>query len=301
MKNIKLLLSVLFIAALGCNNDGDVIKPTEKAGPEIRFGSKIIQSKAIIEDEVLPDNSQIGIFGWGHHKNNPGENTTIRKDLNNSLYKKISGTEELQTNQHAHYPVNPDTLINMYAYYPYLESATATPLSIPFDLSKQDDLMWATPIINRDKTSENEKIVLSFNHILSAITITIKKADDIKEEMLLESVSLENYSPSANLNIQTGKLVQPIVTTPFLIKTANSEAITPTVTTVCTNMLLCPVEKPVFIIRLSGSDFRVPSTKAFLPGKRQTYEFTIQAADIVLSGTIKPWEDGGTSEEVIYF
>lgn len=302
MKHTKTVLSLLLIAGLGCNSDSDVTNPIDGQGPEIRFGSKIITiTKAIIEENTLPDDAQIGIFGWGHPRSKPGENTTIRNDLNNALYKKVSNTNELYSESHAHFPVSPDTLINIYAYYPYQETATANPLSIPINLDKQNDLMWATPVTGLDKTSDGKTVELLFNHLLSAITIKIKKADDIKEDMILQSVSLENYSSTAQFNVQTGKLTLPVATAPFLIKAVDNETITPEVTTVCTNTLLCPTDKPVFIIRLSGNDFRIPSTTAFLANRKQTYEFTIQAADIVLSGTIKPWEDGGTSNETIYF
>lgn len=301
MKSIKIYIALFFITCLGCNNDNEVIKPGESS--VIYFGSKIVgitQNKAIINSDNLPANTRIGIFGWGHHKNDTGKNTTIRKDLNNALYTQSGDKDELICDSHAHYPVNPDTLLNFYAYHPYTEAAT-DPLTIPFDLKKQDDLMWATPVTNRDKTSEAEKVELSFNHILSAITIKIKKADDIKEDMLLESISLENYPSNVLLNVQTGQLTLPVSSTPYTIASSNKQEITSQEATITTNYMLCPLENPVFIIRLSGNNFRIVSKKGFLPNKRQTYEFTIQAKDIVLTGSVRPWEDGGTSEEIIYF
>ena len=82
------------------------------------------------------------------------------------------------------------------------EAATAAPLNIPFDLKKQDDIMWATPVLDRDKTTSDEPVNLSFNHILSAITLKFKKADDIKEEMILLSISMENYPSTIQLNVK---------------------------------------------------------------------------------------------------
>lgn len=303
MKSLKIYFAILFITCLGCNNDNEVVKSGEEDSA-IHFGSKIVgitQSKAIIDTDTLPANTRIGIFGWGHHKDEVGKNTTLRKDLNNALYTQVSGKDELDSDTHAHYPVNPDTLLNFYAYHPHTDAATADPRNIPFDLKNQHDLMWATPVTNRDKTSEAEKVELSFNHILSAITIKIKKADDIKEDMILESISLENYPSNVLLDVQTGKLTLPVSSTPYTIVSTNNQEVIPKEATIITNYLLCPLDKPVFIIRLSGNNFRVASTKAFLANKRQTYEFTIQAKDIILTGTIKPWEDGGSSEEIIYF
>ena len=283
-----------------CTNDNSVIETTNQG---ILFKGEIahiIQSKSIIDTESFPSNSSIGIYSWGHFRDSYG-NSTQRKDLNNALYTKIIENNEFTSDAHAHYPINPDTLLNFYAYYPYTEAATAAPLSIPFDLKKQDDIMWATPVLDRDKTTSDEPVNLSFNHILSAITLKFKKADDIKEEMILQSISMENYPSTIQLNVQTGKLSAAPSTTPYtLIDNLNKE-ITSTEETIVTNYLLYPVEKPVFIVRMSNKDYRIESTKAFEGGKKQTYSFTIQAQDISISGSINPWLDGGTSDETVYF
>lgn len=288
---------ILSFACLSCNNEGDT-DPIHKNNNEIRFGDKIITSKALIEGTTLPSGIHVGIFSWGHKLNE--SNTNLRKDLNNQLYTK-SAESELTCDTHAHYPINPDTLLNFYAYYPYTEAATAAPLSIPFDLKKQDDIMWATPVLDRDKTTSDEPVNLSFNHILSAITLKFKKADDIKEEMILQSISMENHPSTIQLNVQTGKLSAAPSTTPYtLIDNLNKE-ITSNEETIVTNYLLYPVEKPVFIVRMSNKDYRIESTKAFEGGKKQTYSFTIQAQDISISGSINPWLNGGTSDETVYF
>lgn len=301
MINAKYILIILSFIVLGCNNSIDKIPETDSN--KINFNAQInsiIPTKAIIEDIIFTNNTSIGIFGWGHIKNN-ATNQTVRRDLNNNQYTKSIGSNEFTCDAHAHYPINPDTLLNFYAYYPYTEAATAAPLSIPFDLKKQDDIMWATPVLDRDKTTSDEPVNLSFNHILSAITLKFKKADDIKEEMILQSISMENYPSTIQLNVQTGKpSAAPSITPYTLIDNLNKE-ITPNEETIVTNYLLYPVEKPVFIVRMSNKDYRIESTKAFEGGKKQTYSFTIQAQDISISGSINPWLDGGTSDETVYF
>lgn len=296
----KYYLYIIFIF-FSCNRSTDVL--LLNTNTDIYFRGKIsniIESRAIINDNTFPSNISIGIFSWGHTLNNTN-NLSIRKDLNNSQYTKVSGGYEFTSDTHAHYPVNPDTLLNFYAYYPYSETATATPLSIPFELKKQDDIMWATPVLDRDKTTSDEPVDLSFNHILSAITLKFKKADDIKEDMILQSISLENYPSSIQLNVQTGKLNAAPSTSPYTIISGQNTTMTPTEETIVINYLLYPIEKPVFIVRMSDKDYRIESTKAFEGGKKQTYSFTIQAKDITISGSINPWVDGGTSNETVYF
>lgn len=294
-----LLLQIFFC----CNNDNENSSYESKPFNKVLFNvdiTNIIQSKSIIQETSFPSNSSIGIWGWGH-KQNDKDATSIRKDLNNSPYTKVADSNEFTSSVEAHYPINPDTLLNFYAYYPYTEAATASPLSIPFELTNQDDIMWATPVLDRDKTTADKPVNLSFNHILSAITLKFKKADDIKEEMILQSIAMENYPSTIRLNVQTGELTADPSTTPFtLIDNLNKE-ITPTEEVIVTDYLLYPVDKPVFIVKMSDKEYRIESTKAFEGGKKQTYSFTIQAQDISISGTINPWQDGGTSNETVYF
>lgn len=301
MVSKKQLIAVLFLFTLGCNSDNDLARTDLTDGEIIRFKGQVanITSKAVIDDKTLPQGSQIGILSWGHAQNT-SSNETIRKDLNNTLYIK-SADDEFTSSVEGHFPINPDTLLNFYSYYPYTASATANPLSIPFELKKQDDIMWATPVLNRDKTTADKPVDLVFNHILSAITLKFKKADDIKEDMILQSISMENYLSTVQLNVQTGKLSAAASTQAYTVIDNLSKEITPTEETIVTDYLLYPIEKPVFIVRMSNKDYRIESTKAFEGGKKQTYSFTIQAQDITISGSINPWVDGGTSNETVYF
>ena len=297
-KILPIIWIALTYSLYSCNNDSSSFVIDDN---RIHFSGNIthIISKSITDTDEFPYNSTIGIFGWGHNINN-STNQNLRKDLNNTLYIK-SADDEFTSSVEGHFPINPDTLLNFYSYYPYTASATADPLSIPFELKKQDDIMWATPVLNRDKTTADKPVDLVFNHILSAITLKFKKADDIKEDMILQSISLEKYPSTIQLNVQTGELSAATSTEPYTLIKDLSKEITKTEETIVTNYLLYPVENPVFIVRMSDKDYRIESTKAFEGGKKQTYSFTIQAKDITISGSINPWLDGGTSSETVYF
>lgn len=299
MKSLIIHILSLNCIFTSCNVDTTEITLNNQS---ITFNSKIlVETKALIEDKTLPTNAQLGIFSWGHKSNESVTDKMLRKDLNNSLYTKTSDTNSLRSEIEAHYPINPDTLLNFYSYYPYTASATANPLSIPFDLKKQDDIMWATPVLNRDKTTADKPVDLAFNHILSAITLKFKKGDDIQEAMVLESISMEKYPSTINLNVQTGALSALASATNYTIISGQSTTIGNEEATIVSNYLLYPIDKPVFIVRMSGNDYRIESTKAFEKGKKQTYSFTIQAKDIRITGSINPWEDGGESNETVYF
>lgn len=136
MTNKRYFIITLLVLIFGCNSDNDVPQNETVNGAVIRFGGEItnIVSKAITESNDFPDKAAIGIFGWGHTDGST-TNQSLRKDLNNAQYIKVAGSNEFTSDLHAHYPINPDTLLNFYAYYPYI--AAANPSNIPFDLKNK--------------------------------------------------------------------------------------------------------------------------------------------------------------------
>lgn len=118
--------------------------------------------------------------------------------------------------------------------------------------------------------------------------------------MILQSISLENYPSSIQLNVQTGKLSAAPSTSPYTIISGQNTTMTATEVTIVTNYLLYPIEKPVFIVRMSDKDYRIESTKAFEGGKKQTYSFTIQAKDSLFPGvSILGWMEEQAAKQFI--
>ena len=135
-------------------------------------------------------------------------------------------------------------------------------------------------------------VALTFNHQLSAITIVIKKADDIKEPLILQKVELVNYPSSIHMNIQTGRLTASNTVADYPIPLAAPITITPAEATVSTNYLLWPGEAPTFRFSISDHTYEVHPSQAFIAGKKQKYTFTIQAEDINVGASINPWTEG---------
>ena len=239
----------------------------------------------------------IGIYGWGHKLGQTAP-LTPRPDLTNQAYTTTDGTA-YTSDMDAHFPVASDTVIDFYAYYPYQASLSNSEAS--YDLKDQIDIMYATPILNKGKmdveTDTNSStatatVALTFNHQLSAITIVIKKADDIKEPLILQKVELVNYPSSIHMNIQTGRLTASNTVADYPIPLAAPITITPAEATVSTNYLLWPGEAPTFRFSISDHTYEVHPSQAFIAGKKQKYTFTIQAEDINVGASINPWTEG---------
>ena len=306
MRYTKQLITVSLLMGLSlnsCTND-DNDGPSKQAPAVILFSASPykLESKAIHTESTMPTDLPIGIYGWGH-KLNETSPLTPRPDLTNQAYTTVDGTN-YTSDMDAHFPVAADTVINFYAYYPYQASLSNTLAS--YELKDQIDIMYATPILNKGKmdvqTEANGStaiVALSFNHQLSAITIVIKKADDIKETLVLQKVELVNYPASVRMDIQTGQLTTSDTKADYPIPLAAPITITPTEATVATNYLLWPGETPTFRFSISGHTYEVRPSQSFIAAKKQKYTFTIQAEDINVGASINPWTQGpGGSGEI---
>lgn len=298
MKHRKLLIAlslVLGFFLLNCTGD-DNNEPSIQAPVSIHFSASPyrLDTKAIHRGSTMPTDQAIGIYGWGH-KVSESSPLVARQDLTNQAYTTEDGTNYI-SNVDAHFPVAADTVIDFYAYYPYQASLSGTKAT--YDLKDQIDIMWATPLLNKGKMdvqtdSNNSSAIvdLSFNHQLSAISVIIRKADDIKETLSLQKVELLQYSPSIVMDIQTGALSTSGTIADYLLPTS-PQTITSNATTVLSDYLLWPGEAPTFRFTISDHIYQVKPTQAFMTGKQQKYVFTIQAEDINVSAAINPWTDG---------
>lgn len=303
--------SLLLLAGFGsCDPEASTDSP-RMASPEIRFNASTYQletqpeqkTKAIQTGETFPAGTSIGIFGWGHAVNESSP-MVARADLINNKYTTDNGTDFISSSP-AHFPIAEDTVIDLYAYSPYLADASSA--AITYTLADQQDIMYATPVLNKGKLdidTDSEKtyasIPLAFNHALSAITLVMKKADDITETLQLEKVELLNYPSKATWNLRTQELTPGETVGKYLVSNA-SKTITPAETVIVKDYLVWPGKASTFRFTISGHEYEVTPQQAFLANRQQQYTFTIQAKDISVSAAINPWEQGPSSSGDIGF
>lgn len=301
VKFIPLLF--LSLAFVGCSQDDSAVDQNENA-PEIHFTASTynISTKAIHTGNTLPKGAAVGIFGWGRKK---GESSpsVVRADLINAKYTTDNGVDLTSLNQ-AHFPIETDTVIDFYAYYPH--QADLTEPAISYQLQDQYDILWATPVlgigkddVGKDANGNTTSVPMVFNHILSAITLVIKKDDQITEKLVLQKIELLAYPHSTTLDVTTGQLTPAKETSTYVFLDKLSEELTTTDDTLVEDHLLWPGAAPTFRFTINDHVYSVTPTTAFQANSRQTYTFTIKAKDISVSASINPWVTGpGGSGEI---
>lgn len=309
-KQYILLLLLLFAGFLNCDPEGSTDVPSLST-PEIRFSASTYHletqsaqlTKAILTGETLPAGASIGIFGWGHAVNQSSP-LIPRADLINNKYTTDNRTDFTSASP-AHFPLAEDTVIDLYAYYPYIEDASNAVLT--YKLADQQDIMYATPVLNKGKLNVDANggegyasIPLTFNHALSAITVVLKKGEDITENLTLEKVELVDYPSEAALHLQTQE-IKPVATDADYLLSNTSKTITEEETVLFKDYLVWPGKAATFRFTISQHVYEVTPEQAFLANRQQQYTFTIRAKDVSVSASIHPWKEGPAGSGEIGF
>ena len=173
-KIIYILLTAICIAA--CSEED--IKITKEVSQEISFsiGFSNEANMRVTTDEqfraTFDQGDEIGIFIY---KRTEGQNSSIE---NNQLYvnnKKMTYNGSSWQLESPIYYADDGSLLDIYAYYPYREGATAT--AFRYNASDEMlDLLAASALGIKEKF---HSIPLNFSHLLSLIHITVDKTDKI--------------------------------------------------------------------------------------------------------------------------
>lgn len=294
----KMIIPVLaLLGMVACTNENEPEIINENGDPvEIKLNASVLQldvlTRGIIAGNTFSENSEIGVIAWKHAKDTPPTIDTDEPyaDLNNAKYT-ADNAGALTTTDTAHYPLESDSYLDFYAYFPKVESLTKNHIA-SYSLDDQNDIMYATPVTNKTK-EEEQPIDLSFTHALNAMTIIVKKANDISEELNLSKISI-SIASDATFDISNGTIAPGTAQNKDLAITSSN--ITTDGVTFLTDYLIWPGTAPTFTLVINNKTYTVTPSKELKANTKMTYTFTVNAKDVTVKGSIGNWEtdtDGG--------
>ena len=189
MKNKNLYLVVLIISAVfaGCAND---VTTDGSGGQEIDFSIGFVENTSAVSYDISTAGSTkittddsfrttfeagdaIGVFVY---RRNADEASSI--DVND-LYidnRKMTYNGSAWQPESPIYYIDDETLLDIYAYFPYKANATAEALSYDAETEVAD--LLAASAMGAKKT-DRQKVSLLFSHLLSMIQISVDRSDAI--------------------------------------------------------------------------------------------------------------------------
>lgn len=289
----KLFLLALVAAATMASCNGKVSPEAQDDKVAVQFGSSITASRAVNDKWTAGD--QIGIFMV--EENEVLSKDAIREDADNIAYKTdgsgaFSPAAEEET---IYFPMDGD--VDFYAYYPYTPEVNDYRIALDLtDQSNQEalDLMFAK-VSGCNKS--NPKVELQFSHLLSNLILEVQPGTGLTQADLAElTVKVKDANTKATFNLVDGTISGEETPKGFTMKTVEAgkryEAI------------LFPTESESREIEFDlNNDHDGPFTwtmKSALKGGSQYHHLvTLSRTAAEVSGSIKPWDNGGDNGEHI--
>lgn len=203
------------IVMVACNNE-----ETDNWAGEIRLSSGLAVQQ--VNSTRAANNIQNGQFAVGEKIDvfineavNTGETPTT--SYTQPLVYTADGNGAMSTSAQPYYPTSGKD-VNIYAYYP---SGTVTSIdadaeqvefTVVADQSsdanyKASDLMYGKPALSNPVARTKENVNITFKHLLSKVTVTLKQGAGIKDlDLTNAKVELLNVLPTTKLNPSAGTI-----------------------------------------------------------------------------------------------
>lgn len=295
MKTITELLPLALLAAatmVSCNGKVEPAAQDEKVA--VQFGSSINAASRAVNDKWTAGD-QIGIFMVGENK--VLSKDAISEEADNIAYRTEGdgAFSPVAAEQIIYFPMNGD--VDFYAYYPYTPEVNDYRIALDLtDQSNQEalDLMFAK-VSGCNKS--NPKVELQFSHLLSNLILEVQPGTGLTQADLAElTVKVKDANTKATFNLVDGTISGEETPKGFTMKTVEAgkryEAI------------LFPTESESREIEFDlNNDHDGPFTwtmKSALKGGSQYHHLvTLSRTAAEVSGSIKPWDNGGDNGEHI--
>ena len=316
-----------------CSCTAENLSDTSSAG--ISFAAAIGQtenstrmSSGLNNVQTFTEGDQIGLYAvrYTGTKDNPTAQSLQAKDnsADNACY--TATGEEINLVFNSTFPIRFPSgelkLLDLYAYYPYVEGgfkseSTKLPISIKTDQSKAENF-WLSDFMTAEETKvdqkkattseEGKRLVLQFSHRLSLVHFEIQQGDQFTSLDQLTNPSLKVI----NLNTQ--------VTWDWTAAETNQIEVLPnTVATITpygsfskgsgtfsgVSALLIPQsiskETPICEVKAAGMTFQCKLSTDFTLESGRSYIFTLTLNKSEISGvapTITPWKTNIINKEL---
>ena len=266
-------------------------------------------------DNVIRLSSSVGVVtraasdiypSGGHFENGTAVKVQLTADDGSVTYSAIDYTDDgsgtLTGESTQYYPAN-GTAVSGYAYYP----SDASTASNGFVLGNQDDdtdykkydLMHAT-LTSITQNSNAAARTLTFNHLLSKITVTLVKGTAETSELNAATVTLKDVIVKGTFTPASGTFTAAadedankgdIVIATNAGTTAHSAIVIPQTMT---------GKKLEVKIGTATKEYTFP-TSSFATGTNNTYTITVDKTGIVVTSTIGVWGTGTSDSKSLTF
>ncbi len=288
-------LALLTVAMVSCNSKVEPAAQDDKVAVQFGGGINAVNVISRAVNDKWTDGDRIGIFMVG--ENEVLSKEAIRENADNIAYRTDgSGAfTPVSEDEIIYFPDGQNGDVDFYAYYPHTAEVNDYRLAIDLtDQSNQEalDLMYAKATsCNKSKP----QVKLKFSHILSNLILEVQPGKGLTQDDLAKlTVKVKDVDTKATFTLVDGLISGEETPVGITMKTVEAgkryEAI------------LLPETSQSREIEFNlnnGHDdsFTWTMESALKGGCQYSYTVTLSRTSAEVSGSIKPWEDGGDNGE----
>lgn len=270
MRKLLLCLGIAF-AAIGCTKEVDVSQFGENA---LTITSNISTK---VTDGKWDKKDAIGVYMTSETLGDNGENKE---------YTTANGDGVFTSDDPLYIPSNN---VSIFAYYPYVENVDLSAYQIYSE--NQYDVLSVT---NDNVAASSSTVDLTFNHLLSKVSLTIEPGDGLTADDLKDLV----VKISGISTVGTFDINSKVAT---ITNSATELELTTDATGVSSSAIVIPQSLSgvafTFTTMGFGTFSATPSTEEFTTGKEYTYKVTIQPNGVeITSSNINGWDTSNGTE-----
>ncbi len=283
MKKALLYIGIA-LAAIGCTKDADV----DPSGDSALTINSSIATRA--EKSAWTKDDAIGVYLTT-------TDATFGDEASNVKFVTSDDSGNFSSSTSLYLPTSGS--VEILAYYPYTDDTTFDPKTYAINSADQVDLLSAK---NTLTASSSSAVKMSFGHLLSKISLTIKAGNGLTTSDLEDlDVKLSNISTSGEFDLTTSSVVESSLGQPADLALTTISTTTDEQTEISSSAIAIPqaLDKATlyFTTESYGTFSATLATDEFTTGNDYTYTVTINQNSVSLSSaTITTWvENGGGS------
>ncbi len=274
------------LAAIGCAKDAGVA--TMSGDNTLTITSNIASRVA---SEQWEKSDEIGVYMTSSSFGDEGENV---------LYTTTSGDGNFASDNPLYYPSS--GTVSILAYYPFVNGVNLT--AYPLDSSKQVDLLLAT---KSGVAASFSAVELSFNHLLSKLSLTIEAGTGLTladlDNLVVTISGIGTKTDDFNIADSTAEVIFSEYSSLTLATTITKNSDETAITAISSSAIVIPQGLSGAVLYFATEDYGTFSatltTSAFTAGDEYKYTATINRSGVdITSANIDIWNDGEISSGV---
>lgn len=289
-------LALLTVAMVSCNGKVEPTAQDEKVAVQFRGGINAVNVMSRAVNDKWTDGDQIGIFMVG--KNEVLSKDAIRENADNIAYRTDGSGAFTPVNEDEiiYFPDAQEDEVDFYAYYPHTAEVNDYRLALDLtDQSNQEalDLMYAKATsCNKSKP----QVELKFSHILSNLILEVQPGKGLTQDDLARlTVKVKDVDTKATFSLVAGLISGEEIPEGITMKTVEAGKRYEAVLLPTTSQS----REIEFKLNNGYDDSLTWTMESDLKGGTRYHYTTVKLSrtSAEVSGSIKPWEDGGDNGE----